>query len=327
MTTTEAQFQAERVSSLGGSDLANILGLDDAFGSPLSTYMEKVEGKFTEPTDAMEEGTALEPVIRAKYCRRTGLVVHPAPFQRHPEHPFVAGHPDGVAGWPDVPPDRMWEAKRVGSTKGWGEEGSDQVPKRVAAQVQHYLHVWNEIHPDNLLDFSDVTARDKMSMKERDYRVPYSREWCMDVMVPTLVSFWHDHIAPRVPPEPGVGEAKDRYPTTVANNYVEASDALVVKWDEYLDLIQVQAHVKERIAARRHEFEMAMGETGDHLVRPSDGVVLCTWKNGKPRTTIDTKALKAQYPEVYERLAKTSDKPTRTFLPKLTNNGGETTDD
>jgi putative phage-type endonuclease len=316
MTTTSEQFQAERDSSLGGSDAASILGVKGAYGTPLSVYLEKVEGKRTEESEWMRQGTALEPLLRSAYEKRNGRAIALPEFVRHEAHPFIGGHVDGTTS-----DKRIWEGKVVRRLNDdWGEPGSDQVPAKFLVQVQHYMELARS--HGQPMEFADLTVRDLGSATDYDYTIAGNAEWCGDVLVPTLVAFWNDHIVPRVPPDPGVGEAKDRYPTTVANNYVEATDELVAKWDIYLGILDSQRDVVKVLAEMRHEFEMAMGEEGDHLVRP-DGVVLCTWKNGKPRTTIDTKALKSQYPEVYERLAKTSDTPTRTFLAKLTNNGGD----
>jgi predicted phage-related endonuclease len=64
-----------------------------------------------------------------------------------------------------------------------------------------------------------------------------------------------------------------------------------------------------------------MAALGEHEVGQVDGTTVVTWKS-QTRTSLDTKAIKAEHPEIVEAYSKTS--TTRTLLPKYTVASGVT---
>ena len=141
MTLTAEQI-ATRQTGIGGSDAAVVLGLS-RFKTALQLYLEKRgELPIEEPPDSevIWWGRALEPIVRQRYSEDTGRVVlMPAGTLAHAKHPFMLAHVDGlIQGEP-----RGYEGKTAFRSTGWGEEGTDQIPRDALLQVHHYLTVTN----------------------------------------------------------------------------------------------------------------------------------------------------------------------------------------
>lgn len=142
MTLTAEQI-VTRQSGIGGSDVAAALGLSKQ-KTALQLYLEKRgEIPIEEPPEDDEFiwwGRALEPIVRQKYAEKTGrVVVLPHGTLHHPVHNFMLAHVDGLIQ--DEP--RGYEGKTAFRSTGWGEEGTDQIPREYLLQVHHYLTVCN----------------------------------------------------------------------------------------------------------------------------------------------------------------------------------------
>jgi putative phage-type endonuclease len=133
----EQDFHAVRMTGIGGSDAAAVLGLSK-WKTPLQVYLEKLgQGGLMLDNEAMAWGRALEPVIRQQYAERTGRIVYlPDTALRHKEHDFMIANLDGYTD-----DGRVLEVKTARSGQEWGEPGSDEIPTNYLLQVQHYLTV------------------------------------------------------------------------------------------------------------------------------------------------------------------------------------------
>ena len=75
-----------------------------------------------------------------------------------------------------------------------------------------------------------------------------------------------------------------------------------------------QAHdeLGDEIEALTEEVKLVMRE---NEILTIHGTIAATWKQSKPRETVDTKKLKAEFPDVFELVKKTGE-PVRTFKLK-----------
>jgi putative phage-type endonuclease len=130
-----------RQTGIGGSDAAAALGLSK-MKTALELYLEK-RGEIARAEPAANDeviwwGRALEPIVRQKYAETTGrVVVMPHGTLHHPVHRFMLAHVDGLI---DGEP-RGYEGKTAFRSTGWGDEGTDQIPREYLLQVHHYLTV------------------------------------------------------------------------------------------------------------------------------------------------------------------------------------------
>lgn len=139
--TLTAEQRANRACALGGSDCAAALGLS-RFKTARELYHQK-RGELPvelEETEWMEFGRFIEPYVRQRYAQMTGRTVRlPTGTLRHPEFPWMVAHVDGFSQ--DQQEFRGYEGKWIVIPRGYGEEGTDEVPLDALLQCQHYTLV------------------------------------------------------------------------------------------------------------------------------------------------------------------------------------------
>lgn len=191
MTAQPEQTQEYRRDHLGGSDLANILGI--GFKDPIDVYLEKIgEAEPQEETEAMFWGKDLEDRICRRWATRNGKKIR-RHNQRivHPDHPWLGGHIDrDVVGLPEG-----LEAK-LSSADGWGEDGSADIPEMYVPQPHIYMAItgaerWNV----TALLWSFGPPEQKDYVIERD-------EEMIGMLIEAGERFMVDHVRKRVPPDP-----------------------------------------------------------------------------------------------------------------------------
>lgn len=142
---TPAQ-QKERLTGIGGSDVAAILGISP-WKTPLQVYMEKRgELELGEENRFTKWGSILEPLIRQEYEEQTGhKVTLPDGVCRHPEHVFMLANLDGLtmSDPNDIATLKVVEIKTAMQFKAsqWGAENTDELPDYYLTQVHHYMTV------------------------------------------------------------------------------------------------------------------------------------------------------------------------------------------
>lgn len=133
MRQGSAEWLAERDSGIGGSEIAAVCGLSD-FATPYVVAARKLHLLPPEPpSEAMDWGHRLEPVVVAAYEEQTGRRTRRVNrIMRHPEHPFALASLDRVV----VGEKRLLEVKTTRSRK-W----DDGIPADAECQVQWYLGI------------------------------------------------------------------------------------------------------------------------------------------------------------------------------------------
>lgn len=141
MSITNKQLEKRR-NYLGSSDVAAILGVDP-FRSPVDVFYEKT-GKVEEKpaTAVMSRGTFLEPGIILFAESFLGGKIQKRELEITDDNGLFISHPDGIF----KPNKRPVEAKsqNFGAKEQWGEEGTGEVPIRVAAQGLIHLWCWKQ---------------------------------------------------------------------------------------------------------------------------------------------------------------------------------------
>jgi len=138
-----ALFLAERLTGIGGSDAACVVGLNP-YKLPLQLYLEK-RGELAEAdlsdNAAVRWGNLLEDVVADHFAETTGKSVRRnAELLRSEQWPWMIAHIDREL----VDEDAILECKTAGSFVSkdeWGKTGTDQVPEHYLLQCQHYLAV------------------------------------------------------------------------------------------------------------------------------------------------------------------------------------------
>lgn len=186
---------------IGGSDIGKLLGLSP-YGGPAEVYQRIVLGIEAEWNPRMERGAAVEPELRAFGQRvlRLNLEDFESDVAICSVVDFAHAQCDDRAKLRGVPV--VVDYKSQSSfAKGWGPDGSDEVPEHYLAQIDWEMFCSDrdlglfvvgfgvDLPPPRLFDVTNVCT---YHIHRDGIRESYAREIARE--------FWEMHIIPKVPP-------------------------------------------------------------------------------------------------------------------------------
>src|SRR5262245_849129 len=135
---TAAQIAADpdswhkhRQDGIGASDVASIMGLDGAYGSPMSVFLDKRYGRGEPDNSRLRVGRHLEPLVLDMFAEREPNVrVGPGGMYSADDRPWQFATFDalvydpGAAVLLDQDALAPVQAKTSGTTHGYGDDGS-----------------------------------------------------------------------------------------------------------------------------------------------------------------------------------------------------------
>ena len=296
MTVTEL-----RPFTLGGSDAAAAAGIDP-HRSRIMLWAELTGRVSREPTEAMEWGTRLEPVIDAVMVER-GYEVLPAPAEgfSDPERPWLVGHPDGFS--PVRAVRAVYERKTMGQWAHRANGSGTAVPLPYQAQAQIYMHLTGL---DSAL-FATLVGGQRL-----DVGTVARDDTTIAVLLDRMADFREYVRRDRPPPPDGSDSAK----AAVIALFPDAQESKMYRltkgeWElcrELRALKEQVATIEGQIAARENVLKLAMGDA-EHAISPHDTDAL-HWRNVRS-ARVDTKALRAAHPAIAAEFEKVT--TTRRF--------------
>jgi putative phage-type endonuclease len=263
---------AMRRRGIGGSDVSAIVGLN-SWRTPLQTWLEKT-GIYTpddDPSEAMEWGNLLEPVVADEFSRRSGVpTVEYRALLAHPEHDWMLANVDRLI--PKDPVERVelggvYEGK---TTSPWQrkEWADNKVPDHALLQTQHYLGVTH-------LPYAYI------AVLIGGQRLEWRRVERDDELIARLVELEHEfwqRVEQMDPPAPTeadsafLGEVWSPAPESTLVLTPDLLDALAAR--EAAKAAEKQA--KALAAEAEARIKLALG---DHEYGVTDaGVVVCSWR-------------------------------------------------
>ena len=277
---------------IGGSDAAIIAGLN-RWKSPFKLWQEKtgqVEPEDLSDNEYVYWGTVLEQAVANRFTELTGLKVKKCGTLQSLDYPFMIANVDRLV----VGENAGLECKTANGFKAKEWEG-DNVPDGYYLQCQHYMavtgcekwyiacliggnhFVWKEI-PRNEEDKTALIAAER--------------------------AFWEDNVKGGIMPDVDGSKScsqalAERFPGGVTDSITlpKEADELLAEIDE---LNEAADRIKEQIESKKNGIKLMLG---DHEVAYA-GERKVTWKTQAGRTTIDSKKLKAEMPDVYEKYSK-----------------------
>ncbi len=293
-----------RRSGIGGSDTSAILGLSK-YNTELSLWNDKTETDIpdNEGSESTFWGSTLEPVIRNEYSNRhPDEEVYILPFMlRSNEHPFMIADLDGL-----IFRNGEWCGLEIKTAseyiKGsWGEDGANEkIPLYYQTQVQHYMAV------TGIKKFIFAVLVGGNHYLER---VIEANDEVQRRLVEAESGFW-DKVVNKIRPEL---DGSDRS-TAYINSRFTGTDAAVLDLSSEEDLIgdYLQAktaldEAKETVKYAEFTLETYKNRIKEHMGDHTDAVCgehTITYKMKNNGATVDAKALKTDYPDIYERYAK-----------------------
>jgi putative phage-type endonuclease len=280
MTITEKQLAA-RDSGLGSSEIAAILGRDP-WRTAWDVWAVKTGRADSAPAnDAMRIGTAFERVLLDLASEELGrkIVAPTSTFVRGVMRANIDGMLDRFAKGGEIV-----EAKTTSVTDGWGPAGSNEVPERVALQVQFQM----------LCAESSVAHVAKLSaafgFSFALYRIERDEDVCAEIEA-RCEEWWARHVIE--------GKEPDAAPSPDVLARVRR-DAKKVDIDA--TLIARERIARDELAAAEAKYEAAKSAVL-HAMGDADTATDGTWTirfHNVSRTGLDTAAIVARWPEAAE---------------------------
>lgn len=264
-----------RRQGIGGSDVSAIVGLSK-WSTPLSVWLDK-SGLYTpedDPSEAMEWGSILEPVVADEFSRRSGIPTTPYRFLlAHPEHPWMLANVDRlITADPVVMVDEpgIYEGKTVNAFQRgeWGTDEDPKVPDHAALQAHHYLAVTG-------LPYAYVAVL--IGGQRLVWRRIERDEDLISRLIDLEWEFWQ-RVEGGDPPAPTEEDA-----SLLGDLWTPDPDSTVVLSDAAIEALarREQAKAEEKAAKARAaeaqaQIQLELGEAEYGVA--ADGTVLCSWK-------------------------------------------------
>jgi len=284
--------------TIGSSSIAAILGLSPWSG-PWDVWA-KMQG-LAKPfqTRATLRGHILEPAIADYYGSQTGCALAPGPA--YEEAPII-----GPESWMHARPDRFAKKEddewlvEIKSTRKfgreWGQPGTSDVPQYYAVQCIWQMAVTGHSRTD-LAAFATISDEYRVFTIHRDMQlekqiVDFARDW------------YSKYVITCEPPDTDGSIACSR---TLAKRFHQKSDAYVEPTPEdrslAIDIKSIREKINKMEIEKREKENVLKDRIGEH--KGMAGV--CTWASGKPRVTVNSKALKEEHPDIFVKYSKTGD--------------------
>lgn len=295
---SKEEWLKNRQAGIGGSDASAIAGLNP-WKSSIKLYMDKKEDNPKEnKSSRMELGNRLEGLVAELFTEETGLKVRNVNgILKNEQYPFALANIDRAI----VGEKAFLECKTTNSfaLKEW-EEG---VPPHYEIQCLHYMAITGATHCyiAALIGNSDfIWHKIERDQETIDYLMQIEKE------------FWEENILKDIVPLPDGTDAyseylKEKYKKSngkeIELHLLKDGPQKLLRYDEIVSDIKAleseKKFIEQEIQLHMEEFEVA--KIGDRKI---------TWKNSS-RTSIDSKKLKSEMPEIAEQFMKTS--TSRTF--------------
>lgn len=295
---TPEEWLEWRRKGIGGSDVAKIAGLSK-WGNRLTVWLDKLgQMEHDEAGEAAYWGTVMEPILAQEFTRRTGNRVHRMnKILQHgdPELYFMIANVDRVL----VGQDAGLELKTASEWLRDSWDG-DEVPDAYYLQCQHYMAITG---------FSRWWIAALIGGNKFVYKCIERDEETIEAMIQMEREFW-TLVENETPPELDGSEAsakvlKMKHPASNGQTTELSSEAL--KLIEERDALD--AHIKALEELKKAAENKLKAMLGDYEVGYV-GTRSVIWKT-ITSNRLDTKALKVELPDVYEKFVKPS--TTRRF--------------
>lgn len=290
---TREQWLEYRRSGIGGSDASTIVGLNP-YSSPYSLFCDKMGAlPEKEDTEAMRQGRDLEQYVAERWMERTGKrVKRNNTMWRSTRWPWMLADIDREV----IGENAGLECKTT-SVYNRHDFAGGEVPLTYYVQCQHYMAVmgFDRMYLAVLVlnrGFYDFVI-------ERD-------EEEIETLAAAEEVFW-DHLAAEDPPPLDGSEAtqnalKAMHPREDSSLQLTLSAESERRLTQYIHLQETIRELQSECDAIKAQIMGVMGDAAQGVA----GKMLCSWVTRR-RTTVDTSALKREYPEIHKKLSKTTE--------------------
>lgn len=287
------EWLKERQKGIGGSDVGAILGVNK-YKTPFQIYLEKTQEikEVQESSEAAYWGTELEDMVAREFAKRTGKKVRrDTKHFASEKYPFMVANIDRRV----VGEKAILECKTVNQfgAKEW--EG-EEIPASYLVQVQHYIYVTGA----EKAYIACLIGGQKFIWKEikRDDEL-------IEMIINAEKDFWK-LVEEKTPPALDGSSAAEKY---LKERFKDVQEGTKVALDsEYKEIIKEYLNLKEQIKELEQQSNCLENslklKIGDNEAGYIDKF-LVNWKEHS-RTSIDSKKLKKEQPQIYDKYLKQS---------------------
>ncbi|CAI3630251.1 YqaJ viral recombinase family nuclease [Clostridium neonatale] len=283
----------ERQCGIGGSDVGAVLGVNK-YKTPFEVYLEKTEPitEIKEQSESAYFGDIFEDIVAKEFEKRIGFKVRrDRKHYKHKDYHFMVANIDRRI----VGENAILECKTANQylLKEWEDE---EIPASYLLQVQHYLAVTGADRGY----IAVLIGGQKFIWKEvsRD-------EELIEIIIQAEKDFW-GLVEAKTPPALDGSSAAEKY---LKEKYKEVEEDKTVELGfEYKDKIKSYLEMKEQlknfetqVKELENQIKFEMGNA-EYAYAPGYNL---SWKNVSSNR-VDSKKLKAEYPEIYEKVIKES---------------------
>lgn len=280
-----------RRTGIGGSDAAAIVGLSP-YRSRIELWADKT-GRLPDKEDneAMRVGRDLEEYVAQRFCEATGKRVRRrnAIFQ-HDTYDCITANVDREI----IGENAGLECKTTSAfAKSDFENG--EIPPYYYCQCCHYMNVmgYEKMHLAVLV----------MGRAFYWYEIKRDEDECAALLT-AEVEFWNKHIIPDCRPEPDGSESAQKTLETLYKEQHDNAITMFAQEQTAAELTAVKAQIKA-LEAREKELKQLLINALDGNTDGLTESYKLSWRE-QSKTSIDSKALKGAYPDIYKQFSKTS---------------------
>lgn len=302
--------------TIGSSDAAAILGMSP-WASPWDAWMRLVglvPRYDSTGSDATRRGNMLEPAIGLRYAEDQqlqpgvnifrGPAIGEPPFP-HPTLPWLAVRPDLLVYAGERREVECKSARKLDADDGWGEPGTDAIPRHYVVQVLVQLAV---LAPSQNMERADVAAFGTIDDDWRVY-VLRRRERLEASILARLGDWYEAHVVDGRPPvidgSEGCGRALTRLHGSPDRRWLDPTPADLALARDLAAVRRQILDLETRKAELEHRIQDRIGDA--YGIRQ-----VATWMPRRGRTGIDADRLRRELPEVAAKYTTTGE-AGRTF--------------
>ncbi len=291
-----------RVLGIGGSEASAIVGFNP-YSSAFSVYCDKIgKGEQKPISEALRQGSDLEDYVAQRFCEETGKKVKRNGFMLQSiAHPFMLADVDRFI----VGENALLECKCTLNSQGYSYEDANNIPAYHLVQCLHYMSV---VGAEKAYLATLVYGRGfyVVEINRDDYKDDIA------ALIEMEERFWNENVKAQIAPladgsESSSESLKAAYPQ--ADETISTVD-LTLQETSLNRLSEIKAQIKA-LSDEQTGIENLIKQTLGEASKGENSHYKVIWSNYES-TRLDTKALKADLPEVYARYAKTS--MARKFL-------------
>jgi predicted phage-related endonuclease len=315
---TNEEWRKERANSIGASAVGILIG-ENHFTTPYELAQRiraERNGEFDfSQSLAMMRGHAYEQGVADLFAWQTGKQIIKSSsaeyLLRREDIPFMHASPDRTY-WIDE--NGMKHGKNAEANKGILECKTtrrpidpEDLPVSWIFQLQVQLGISG--FKEGYIAWDVLTSADGFGYRRFEFN-----EEIFNAAVEVCREFWQNCILDGNNPAPvNASDVVALYPNSIQGKTITANAETIKDLEQLKEIKQTKKELEEEIEQLSDKIKSQF--TDEEAMVSPDGKVLATFKTTAGRTSVDSKKLKAEYPEIYANCSKVS-AGSRTFLLK-----------